>query len=202
MGPPRVYSQVYFFNSGDTVPRAISNASSSPAALNDYEVHTPRFGDANSGYKTFEMQNLPPPSHAYGVNNFLNDTESPWIPPQATGVTPPHRRNQYQQQQHGQVGRGSIHASGPHSDSGYGTRQSVSNFSANATDRDQDCQSQTGHMGESHQFQGFNEAFPTQEFGFPGPDTLGLEFPSSLNPNPELCCSVCQKYCKTPSEMK
>jgi hypothetical protein len=89
----------------------------------------------------------------------------------------------------------------PQSDSGYGTRRSDGNasiFSADITDRDQDCHSLTGHPADFQSFPGMHDMLPPRD-----PRTTDI-WPANLSTaeSSRLVCPGCMKTVKTKSELK
>jgi len=105
--------------------------------------------------------------------------------------------------QHNPSEVGSVQFGFPHSDSGYGTRRSVGNtsvFSADVTERDQDCQSLAGHVAEFQPFHQFND-MPQQVDGRAN-DSWTNQAQSSTTLPSGLVCPTCNKSVKTQSELK
>ncbi|CAD6444423.1 5937cd55-9aab-4e35-9a5a-ab4f32212113 [Sclerotinia trifoliorum] len=177
------------------------------------------FSDLNSPYEPISRIQQLPVDRTTGQAPLLQwyaDNDGPWYPKTISDPVSDERANikvrsnnrapvafavPYREQDH--LGNGSFHfGAPPHSDSGYGTRRSVGNasiFSADVSDRDQDCQSLAGHVAGDQPFPGLNEALQSRENRTSEP--WPLQLPASIN-SPGLFCSTCQKFVKTKSELK
>ncbi|TVY41620.1 hypothetical protein LOCC1_G005945 [Lachnellula occidentalis] len=142
--------------------------------------------------------------------------DGPWIPkviPEIASEEKVHARqtgnrhtmsygNQYRQPNPSEAG--SVQFGLSHSDSGYGTRRSVGNtsvFSADVTERDQDCQSLAGHVENFQPFHGFNDPLQQRDSRTNGSWTPPAPTSAASNP-PSLVCPECHKLVKTQSELK
>ena len=227
MGPPSMEFppqpiEIDLNNSLLSHSRTLPNPSSSSSASWESALFPPHpFADIPSTYGSLnKMPQIPMDSQIRTTAQapllqWYQDNDGPWYP-KAISEIPEERMHTRGQTGHrpsapfgGQYrhqkpsDNGSFQFGVPPSDSGYGTMRSVGNasiFSADVTDRDQDCQSLTGHVADYQPFQGMNEALQSR-------DARSTEaWPSSLpinNLDPSnLFCAVCQKVVKTKSELK
>ena len=167
-----------------------------------------------------KMQQIPMEGQIPGAQQnplvqWYTGNDGPWIPKVIPDAVPEerHTRGQIgnrnpmpfggQYRQTNQSEAGSFQYGAPHSDSGYGTRRSVENasvFSAEVTERDQDCQSLVNHVAEYSPF-GLNEVLQTRDAR--SGDSWPLPVPSSsISGSPSLVCPSCHKPVKTRSELK
>lgn len=187
----------------------------------------PVFQPHGIGESTYGSSSTVRTHHQHSIDNYARsstqnplgqwyqENDGPWVPKDLTGVSEEKLQTreignrhamsfgtQYRQLNPSETG--SVHFGVPHSDSGYGTRRSVGNtsvFSADVTERDQDCQSLAGHVENFQPFHGFTE------IGQPRDSRTNEMWPhsdpiSSESNSPGLTCPTCHKPVKTQSELK
>ena len=206
-------------NSSRTLP---TPSPSSAVAWDSSYFPPPAFGDLSSAYgpsNSAKPQQLPLESPNKGtsqdpITQWYTGNDGPWIPKGISEGIAEERGPRAQVGNRTQLPFGSHYRpsnpseSGafqfgvPHSDSGYGTRRSVENtsiFSADVTDRDQDCQSLVGHLGEYQPFSGVGEAMrdPRTIDTWPVPVASTI-----IQEPPSLTCPTCRQAVKTQSELK
>jgi len=205
-------------NSSRTLP---SPSASSSAAWDSTNFQPHVFGDMLYGSSNVaKMQQLPMDSTVRGppqdpLLQWYTGNDGPWIPKVIPEIVSEERLSRVQSgnrnpmsytghyRQPNPSDAGSFQYGGSHSDSGYGTRRSVGNasvFSADVTERDQDCQSLAGHVADFQPFQGLNEVLQTRDARIN--ESWSLPAPSSAASDTSLVCPTCQKSVKTRSELK
>ncbi|KAL3424271.1 C2H2 type zinc finger domain protein [Phlyctema vagabunda] len=179
-------------------------------------------GDMHSPYGSSSMgrpQQYPAESRGRGggqdpILSWYTGNDGPWIPKGISAVTDERHPNRHQTDRvtvpfGGQYREsissenGTLQYGVPPSDSGYGTRRSVgtaSVFAGDVPEKETDCQSLTGHIGEYSPFQGLE----------PQESRNGDLWSHSVNPaatipivdTNTLYCNTCAQYVKTRSELK
>ena len=205
-------------NSSRTLPNPSASA---PAAWGEslfgtHPLDNP-FGTITSSRSQQPVDNPVRTGQEDPLVQWYSANDGPWIPKQIMDAGTDERSNsqqtgnripqlygrQYRSSSH--VDGGSFHYSVPHSDSGYGTRQSVGNtsvFSGDVNERDQDNHSLLGPSTDYQSFPGFNDSMQMQShdarIGHTWATPPGVSPPAS----PNLICPTCGKAVKTPSELK
>ena len=202
--------------------RTLPSPSSSSSSIWDSTLfQTHGFGDVPHGSSNMaKMQQIPMEGQISGVQQnplaqWYTGNDGPWVPKVIPDAIPEERyargqignRNSMpfgvQYRQTNPSDAGSFQYGPSPSDSGYGTRRSIENtsvFSAEATERDQDCQSLINHVAEYTPF-GLSEVLQTRDAR--SGESWPLTIPSSaISALPSLVCPSCQKPVKTQSELK
>lgn len=207
-------------NSSRTLPNPSSSA---PAAWGDSVLYGSHSLDTQFGSSNIPRSHHPTESSARNSQQnplvqWYAENDGPWIPKQIMDTGSDERSNSRQAgirmpQLFGHHYRSSSHVDGspfhysvPHSDSGYGTRQSVGNtsvFSGDVNERDQDSQSLLGPSADYQSYPSYNDSLHMQSHE--GRTSDPWSTPSSgVSPPPlsSLTCPTCLKSVKTPSELK
>ncbi|KAM3075183.1 hypothetical protein ACMFMF_005862 [Clarireedia jacksonii] len=196
--------------------RTLPNPSSSSAVAWESTVFPSTFPDMNSAYGPMaRIQQLPVDriTPQAPLVQWYTDDNGPWCPKGISeGITDERASARVRSGNRAPVAFGQYRqdplenaafqfGAPPQSDSGYGTRRSDGNasiFSADVTDRDQDCHSLAGHPADFQSFQGMNDISLARDTRMT--DIWPSHVPTTETP--QLFCTDCNKTMKTKSELK